>query len=220
MAQLLTPKQKALLDYLHSYRTERGYAPSQKEIAAHFGYRSLGTVQNYLTRLQREGFLERTWNARRGAVLAAVQEVAPAPAPVTALALPWVGRVAAGRLSEAIEQVDAERVEVPLSLLGARPGVEPEKNHFVLEVIGDSMIGDGILPGDWAVIRKQEQARRGQTVVALYKGEATLKRYYPSPLGIELRAANPKYEPIVIRSLTDDEFRLAGVLVGIVRRID
>ena len=62
----LTPKQKAVLDFILSYQDDNGYAPSQNEIAHHFGYKSLGTVQNYLVRLQRQGVLEKAWNSRRG----------------------------------------------------------------------------------------------------------------------------------------------------------
>ena len=62
----LTPKQKQLLDFIMEHTEREGYAPSQKEIAQALGFRSLGTVQNYLVRLEREGFIERSWNARRG----------------------------------------------------------------------------------------------------------------------------------------------------------
>ena len=63
---MLTPKQKAILDYIQGFSGENGYAPSQQEIAKHFGFKSLGTVQNYLVRLERHGFLRKAWNAKRG----------------------------------------------------------------------------------------------------------------------------------------------------------
>src|SRR5689334_9364471 len=95
----LTPKQKQLLDFITKFRSRHGYAPSQHEIAQHFGFKSLGTVQNYLVRLERHGVLQKTWNARRGT------QVVPAPQPLLehgAVPLPLLGRVAAGKPIEAI----------------------------------------------------------------------------------------------------------------------
>ncbi len=195
----MTPKQKRILDFIHAYRERHGYAPSQREIANAFGYRSLGTVQNFLVRLEREGHLQRDWNARRGLV--------PAGVPTTgALELPLAGQVAAGRPIEAIETPDS--LEVPPSMVG--PG-----EHFVLRVRGDSMIGDGILDGDYVVVRKQNHADSGQTVVALINGEATVKRLQRRGDRIELLPANPAMEPIVVPA--DADFAIEGIVVGVIR---
>src|SRR6056297_1074692 len=155
----LTPKQKKVLDFIQTHQEQEGYSPSQQEIARAFGFRSLGTVQNYLVRLEREGVLSRTWNARRGMAV-----LRPASA---GLELPLAGTVAAGKPIEAVQTPDT--LEVPPSMVGGG-------EHFVLRVQGDSMIGDGILDGDYVVVRKQQTADNGQTVVALIDGEATVKR--------------------------------------------
>lgn len=123
----MTPKQKMILDFIQSYADREGYPPSQQEIADSFGFRSLGTVQNYLVRLEREGLLTKDWNARRSMRVIRPQR--------NALELPLVGTVAAGKPIEAIETPDS--IEVPASMVG--PG-----ENFVLRVKGDSMIGDGI----------------------------------------------------------------------------
>jgi repressor LexA len=194
----LTPKQKKILDFIESFTAREGYAPSQQEIAHAFGYSSLGTVQNYLVRLQREGYLARDWNARRG-----LRVVRPESGAVT---LPLAGLVAAGKPIEAVENPDT--VEVPASMVG--PG-----ENFVLKVRGDSMIGDGILDGDLVLVRKQSRAENGRTVVALIRGEATVKRLYQKDGRIELHPANPAMTPILVED--EESFRVEGVVVGVIR---
>jgi len=194
----LTPKQKKILDFIESFSSREGYPPSQQEIAKAFGFRSLGTVQNYLVRLEREELLARDWNARRGMKVIRPKE--------SRLELPLVGMVAAGRPIEAIETPDT--IEVPGSMIGAG-------ENFVLKVQGDSMVGDGILDGDYVVVRKQSTAENNQTVVALIRGEATVKRFYRKGSTIELHPANPAMQPIVVSS--EESFRIEGVVVGVIR---
>jgi len=194
----LTPKQKRILEFITSFTDREGYPPSQREIARAFGFRSLGTVQNYLVRLEREGSLARDWNARRGMRVLQPQ--------VGGFELPLAGTVAAGKPIEAIETPDS--IEVPRSMVGSG-------ENFVLRVQGDSMIGDGILDGDYVVVRKQTDAEHGQTVVALIRGEATVKRFYRKGATIELHPANPAMTPI--RVADDESFRIVGVVVGVIR---
>jgi repressor LexA len=194
----MTPKQKKILDFIEMHIEQEGYPPSQQEIARAFGFRSLGTVQNYLVRLEREGLLSRDWNARRG-----LQVKRPR---VQGTELPLVGSVAAGKPIEAVEVPDS--IEVPSSMVG--PG-----DNFVLRVRGDSMVGDGILDGDYVVVKKQGDAENGQTVVALLGNEATVKRFYRRGKTIELHPANPAMEPISVPPTAD--FRIEGVVVGVVR---
>ncbi|APG25750.1 transcriptional repressor LexA [Syntrophotalea acetylenica] len=194
----LTPKQKQVFDYIARHIETRGFAPSQQEIARAFGFRSLGTVQNYLVRLQREGLLDRDWNARRGLQLRAAEE--------RGLKLPLAGTVAAGKPIEAIETPGS--IEVPPSMVGAG-------EHFVLRVAGDSMIGDGIIDGDYVVVRKQATAEHGQTVVALLDNEATVKRLHRRGDRIELHPANPAMQPIAVSDA--ETFRIEGVVVGVIR---
>lgn len=195
---VLTPKQKKVLDYIEDFTARQGYPPSQQEIARAFGFRSLGTVQNYLVRLEREGFLARQWNARRGMRVVQAQG--------SGCELPLAGTVAAGKPIEAVETPDT--IEVPASMAG-------QGKNFVLRVQGDSMIGDGILDGDLVVVRKQHTAETGQTVVALIAGEATVKRFYRKGRRIELHPANPAMAPILVED--DESFRIEGVVVGVIR---
>ena len=237
---MLTPKQLKVIEYIAEFQKQQGYAPSQHEIAKHFEFKSLGTVQNYLTRLEKQGLLRKSWNAKRSleVVFSKLPSTAAKPMPRDSLIpkvkalqtelqttrtvplpiqkqqnlyeLPVLGRVAAGKPIDYTE-VDL-MLEVPSSL-------HHEKN-YVLKVSGDSMIEDGILDGDYVVVRKQENAEQGQTVVAMIGNEATIKRYYRKSKHVELHPANPAYEPILVDSLTDARgFRIEGVLVGVIRKL-
>jgi len=194
----LTPKQKQVLDFIAQHIESQGFAPSQQEIAGAFGFRSLGTVQNYLVRLERAGLLVRDWNGRRSLRLASVAE--------QGMQLPLAGTVAAGKPIEAIETADT--IDVPPAMVGTG-------EHFVLHVAGDSMIEDGILNGDYVVVRKQATAENGQTVVALLDNEATVKRLHRHGQTIELHPANQSMQPITVN--TEVPFGIAGVVVGVIR---
>jgi repressor LexA len=218
---MLTPKQKAMLDFILQYRESNGYAPSQHEIARHFGFSSLGTVQNYLVRLERQGAIQKDWNSRRGTqVLIRPSEKGPSTPfskgrkvfeeTSSELSLPLLGRVAAGRPIEALEH--GEFVEVPRSMISA------VGDHFVLKVQGDSMIEEGILDGDQVIIKKQRTAQNGQTVVALIGSEATIKIYFHRRGRVELHPANPKYTPIVVDADVKEDFRIEGIMVGLIRK--
>jgi repressor LexA len=195
----LTPKQQKILQYLQAYRAAKGMAPTQWEIAKRFRLKSLGSVQDYLQALEDKGHLSRTWNGRRALQLAGQG--------TPAVSIPLSGYVAAGRPIEAIEQNEA--IDVPAGLL---KGGE----NFALEVRGDSMIDEGIHDGDVVIVRKQETAKKGETIVAIVDGEATVKKYYPKRSAIELHPANPSYHTIVVTP--EQDFRVAGVVVGLLRK--
>ncbi|TKB91778.1 MAG: repressor LexA [Nitrospira sp.] len=120
--------------------------------------------------------------------------------------IPMAGLVAAGSPIEPVPQ--SELIDVPPSML--RGG-----NTFALRVKGESMKDDGILPGDLVVVRKQEAARNGQTVVALVNHEATIKIYFKKDSHIELHPANAAMQPIIVQS--SDTFHIEGILIGVIR---
>jgi len=120
--------------------------------------------------------------------------------------IPMAGMVAAGLPIEPVQQ--SELIEVPPSML--RGG-----ETFALRVKGDSMKDDGILPGDLVVVRKQETARNGQTVVALVNHEATVKTYFKKDSHIELHPANEAMQPIIVKR--SDTFHIEGLLIGVIR---
>jgi len=120
--------------------------------------------------------------------------------------LPLLGIVAAGAPIEPVPQF--ELVDVPPSMLQGG-------DRFALKVKGESMRDEGIFPGDLVIIRKQATARNGQTVVALVNNEATIKTYQAKGNRVELHPANPKMKPILVNP--KDDFRIEGVLIGLIR---
>jgi repressor LexA len=193
----LTKRQKEILDFIRSYRTDHGISPTQREIRARFDLSSFGTVQKHLKRLEEKGALSRDWNRSRG--------ISPREEPPSSRGIPLLGLVAAGRPIEPFPQ--EESIEVPATLLG-------KGDHFVLRVRGESMVDDGILDGDYVVVARRDRAETGQTVVALVRGEATLKRYYPEGSRVRLQPANATMKPLLVegRDLT-----IQGVVTGLIR---
>jgi len=196
----LTEKQKALLGYISRYMEDWGRSPSFEEICSHFGFTSYNTVTTYLKTLERKGYirLPRKKNQKR-----AIEVISPVE--TRRLEFPLLGRVAAGRPIEAVEEIDA--IEIPPSMIG-------KGDHFVLQVKGDSMKEDGILDGDFIVVRKQPTADNGQTVVALINNEATVKKYYQREGHVELRPAHTDMEPLIIN---EGDLRIEGRVVGVMR---
>jgi len=131
------------------------------------------------------------------------------------LEIPLLGRVAAGAPILAEENLDSTvRVDPSLLGRGSKEGI------FALRIKGDSMIGDGIFDGDLIFVRKQQTARKGEIVVAMIEGEATVKRYYPEGNRIRLQPSNPSLSPIYIRRSEARAAEILGVAVGVFRQID
>jgi len=192
----LTKRQKEILDFIRNYRREHGISPTQREIRETFSLSSFGTVQKHLKRLEEKGALSREWNRSRG--------IAPKESDASR-GVPLLGLVAAGRPIEPFPHEEA--IEVPAALLG-------KGEHFVLRVRGESMIEDGILDGDFVVVARREKAESGQTVVALVRGEATLKRYYAEGARIRLQPANAAMRPMMVDAR---DVTIQGVVTGLIR---
>jgi len=117
-----------------------------------------------------------------------------------------VGRIAAGAPLEAIE----DRQSLDLEEMFSRPG-----NTFCLRVVGDSMIAERICDGDYVICERRQDARNGQTVVALLEdGQATLKKFYREKGRIRLQPANPDFQPIYVKDV-----RIQGIVVGVIRKL-
>ncbi len=193
----LTKKQKDVLDFITGYVREHGYSPTQKEIQEFFGFKSLGSVQDYIKYLTAGGFLNNDSHSVRGLMPSTVQQ--------NSEDIPLLGNIAAGTPIEAIESTDM--ISVPVQMLG-------KGQHYALKVKGESMIDDGILNGDIAIIKHQTQADNGQIVVAVVDNETTLKRYFKKSKQVELHPANKTMKPIIIK---DKECEIRGLMVGLLR---
>jgi repressor LexA len=201
LGAMLTKRQKEMVDYLDAYIREHGYAPTLEEIGRAFRLSSLATVHKHLTNLERKGVIRRKWNRSRAL------DVVPQQRRTQAVELPLLGRVAAGAPIEPLE--DTDTIAVPEELVG-------RGETFVLRVKGRSMVKEGILDGDYIVVQSRTNAENGETVVALVRGEATVKRFYREKAGmVRLQPANDEMAPILARA-SDVEIR--GVVVAVMRK--
>lgn len=201
----LTRRQQEILQFIEEFHHREGLTPTHREICERFGYSSYGTVHKHLKLLQQKGFLRRDWNQKRGLELVHRPH---AESPPENFQVPFYGRIAAGKPIEAIS--GDEHLTVPPSLLRGAVG-----DHFVLSVVGDSMIDEGIHDGDLVVVQRSELAEPGQMVVALVDNEATLKRFYPEGETIRLQPSHPTMKALHFPA---DKVTVQGIAVGLMRR--
>ena len=215
---MLTAKQRELLLFIDDRLKDGGISPSFDEMREALELKSKSGVHRLISALEERGFIRRLPNraralevlklpeARPSASVTPIRPAVAAPANDT-MEIPLHGRIAAGTPIEALQ--GTESFAVPAALLG--PG-----EHYALEVAGDSMVDEGILDGDFALIRKAETANDGEIVVALIDNEeATLKTFRREGSMIRLDPANRNYEP---QRYEPRRVQIQGRLAGLIRR--
>ena len=213
----LTPRQQQILELIQHAVAHTGAPPTRAEIAAELGFRSANAAEEHLQALARKGVIELVSGTSRGIRLrgsARSTGAGGATTPFTLslpgmgqLALPLVGRVAAGSPILAQEHVD-QTYHVESSLFVRKP-------DYLLRVRGMSMRDAGILDGDLLAVQATRDARHGDIVVARLGEEVTVKRLRKTADGIELLPENPDFEPIVVQP--DEPFEIEGLAVGLIR---
>ena len=218
---MLTAKQRELLLFIDGRLKGDGVSPSFDEMREALELKSKSGVHRLISALEERGFIRRLPNRARAlevlktpeanaprstASVTSIRPAAPAPANDT-MEIPLHGKIAAGTPIEALQ--GTECFAVPAALLG--PG-----EHYALEVSGDSMVEEGILDGDFALIRKVDTARDGEIVVALIDNEeATLKTFRREGSMVRLDPANRHYEP---QRYDPRRVQIQGRLAGLIRR--
>ena len=197
---MLTKRQQDTLNFIRQYINENGEAPLVTEIAEGLGISSQGTAHRYIQALIDGGYLERLTGRTRGLKLN--EQVFSEQS----LVFPMMGKIAAGRLIEAV----ADESEIDLG------NMFKGKGRYVLKISGESMIGKGIMSGDYVVVESTRQARHGDMIVALVDGyDATLKTMLVNKDGtITLMPANEAFEPVTIDA---KRLSIQGVVVGQLR---
>ncbi|EOA05541.1 transcriptional repressor LexA [Herbaspirillum sp. BH-1] len=213
----LTARQEQILNLIKNAIENTGFPPTRAEIAAELGFRSANAAEEHLQALARKGAIEISPGTSRGIRLResgvpassgiARQMALPHPA-LMQLSLPLIGRVAAGSPILAQEHVE--------KTYQVDPAMFPSKPDYLLKVRGMSMRDAGILDGDLLAVRKTDQARNGQIVVARLADEVTVKRYQKTGSVITLFPENPEFEPIIVKP-DADQFALEGLAVGLLR---
>ena len=202
MPEQLTPRQQAVLAFITRHQRDHGLPPTLQQIADAFGFAQACAAHKHVRRLQQAGHLQVLPGQARGIRLPAKQ-----PRRDEALRLPVLGRVAAGVPIGADAGLHRE-LRLDPALFSLRP-------DYLLRVQGDSMIDEGILDGDLVAVKRGNEARDGQVVVARLDDELTIKRLQHRHGVLRLLPRNPAHAPIEIPPGSD--FAIEGVYCGLVR---
>jgi len=207
---MLTPKQHKLLGFIEQTLAKQQVSPSFEEMKEYMGLKSKSGIHRLIAGLEAKGYVRHLPNQARAL------EVIPRPTNLSAfysvsnddsVALPLVGKIAAGYPIEAVQTQDT--VSVPPQMMGMG-------EHYALMVEGDSMTGAGIMDGDTVIIKRTNRAPDGTIVVALVDGfEVTLKKLHTKGKSVALEPANPAYQT---RIFSADRVEIQGVLVGLMRQ--
>lgn len=205
----LTKRQKDVLEFLADFIDKNRYSPSYEEIAVGLSLNSLATIHKHISSLESKGYLRRAFNQSRSLEIAPryAAEVEKRRAMETGMAVPLLGKIAAGVPVEAIANPEMLHFQD----FAGDPGT------YALQVRGESMIEDHICHGDYVLIQKTDAVRDGEIVVALVDGtETTLKRLYREPNGqVRLQPANSTMEPIYVAAAS---LQVQGKLVAVLRK--
>jgi repressor LexA len=198
---LLSQKQAEILEHIERVIALTGRPPTYRDLAKAAGVSAVGTVQDHVKALVKKGFLTRDEGSRG---------IRPSYQSGT-FSVPILGAVPAGNPIEAIES-SLGSLNVQASSV-SRASIH---RIYALRVFGESMIGEGILDGDFVIVLKGAEVRNGDIVVGMVDGEATVKTYERGKDGrVRLMPANPKFSPIEIRA--DSDNRVEGKVIGLQR---
>lgn len=196
----LTNRQEQVLGFVQSYARVRGYPPTIREIASHFGF-GPRAAKEHLDLIEKKGFIKRGREARSIEILTQAR--------LRFDGIPIVGKVAAGSPIFAEENVEG--------FLKVDGYIANGEEVFFLRVRGDSMQDSGIRNGDYVLVKKQSVANNGEFVVARINDEATVKEFKKNRGRIELIPHNPEYE--IIELTPEEDFEILGKVIGLWRRM-
>lgn len=201
MSDTKRDKQTEIYEFIKKQIIEKGYPPSVREICAGVGLSSTSTVHGHLARLEKKGLI------RRDSTKPRTIEILKDPIiNKEMINIPIVGKVTAGQPILAVENIEDS---FPISL----NYMPSNKDLFILNISGESMIEAGIFDGDLAIIEKCNYADNGEIVVALIDNEATIKRFFKEKDYIRLQPENKTMEPIIV-----EDCQIVGKLIGLFRR--
>lgn len=207
MKKILTKRQQDILDFIESFAQKRGYPPTLREIGNEFGISSTNGVRVNLAALEKKNYIVRRPWLSRGIELVNAPKVLQTDTEVGYI--PIVGKVAAGEPIFAAENIQG--------MLAVDDSFISTKKVFALTVHGDSMIGAGIVDGDYVLARRQHTAESGEIVVFIVGDEITVKRFDTRGDKVLLIPENEAYEVRSIRKNSPD-LQIAGKVVGLMRK--
>lgn len=204
MPVVLYERQRQIIDFIAQFIQRNGYAPNLKQIADAMGLNSLATVHEHIEILVKKGVLRKTGQRKTRSLEIVDKKLSDIDA---GLQLPILGFIAAGKPIEPFSD--------PSAFLSVAPSMISGKSRsYVLQVKGESMIGDGIFDGDYVVIEERHDVKNGDIVVALLdNGLATLKRFFKEATRVRLEPSNAKMAPIYATSV-----QIQGKVIAVIRK--
>ena len=206
-------KERAILKFIEDQVIEKGYPPSVREIGKAIGLSSTATVHAYLAKLEKQGFIKK--EDKKGRTLKVLKGSDGNPIKKASkdfytqrelVDVPIIGKITAGQPILAVENV-TDTFPIPVDFVG-------NSESFMLTVRGESMIEAGILDGDYILVKKQNNARNGEIVVALIGEEATVKTFYKEKDYIRLQPENSTMDPIIV-----PDCQILGKVAGVFRKM-
>ena len=197
----ITPKQKEILEYIKDQILTRGFPPAVREICEAVNLNSTSSVHSHLETLEKNGYIRRDPTKPRAI------EILDDNFNLTRremVNIPIIGRVAAGEPLLAEQNIE-DYFPIPVEYM-------PNKQTFMLQVQGESMINAGILSGDYVIVEQTPSAENGEQVVALIEDGATVKTFYREEGIIRLQSENDAYDPIILTNVT-----ILGKVIGVIR---
>ena len=196
---MLTKRQKQILDFIAIRTKKTEVAPSLGEIRKHFRLKSVSNIHQHIEAIKNKGYLQKEKNQHRSIEVVKERKF---------FDIPILGNITAGQPIEVIENFE-DTVSINNN------SIKNPKEYYALNVIGDSMIDEGIFDGDIVVIKKQSTACNGQTVVAVIDDDkTTLKKIYKEKDQFRLQPANQFMKP-----LFRTEVEIRGVVIQVIRNI-
>ena len=209
-----TRKERAILKFIEEQVLDKGYPPSVREIGKAIGLSSTATVHAYLAKLEKQGYIKK--EDKKGRTLKVIKGSDGNPLKAKSnknfytqkelVDVPIIGKITAGQPILAVENV-TDTFPIPIDFVG-------NSESFMLTVRGESMIEAGILDGDYILVKKQNDARNGEIVVALIGEEATVKTFYKEKDHIRLQPENSTMEPIIV-----PDCKILGKVAGVFRKM-
>ena len=208
-----TRKERAILKFIEEQVIDKGYPPSVREIGKAIGLSSTATVHAYLAKLEKQGFIKK--EDKKGRTLKVIKGSDGNPIKKSnknfytqkeLVDVPIIGKITAGQPILAVENV-TDTFPIPIDFVG-------NSESFMLTVRGESMIEAGILDGDYILVKKQNDARNGEIVVALIGEEATVKTFYKEKDHIRLQPENSTMDPIIV-----PDCQILGKVAGVFRKM-
>ena len=208
MKKLLTKRQQDILDFIEDFLQKRGYPPTLREIGNEFGISSTNGVRVNLAALEKKQYIiRRPWLSRSIELVHAPKVITDTESEISYI--PIIGRVAAGEPIFAAENLEG--------MLAIDDTFISTKKVFALKVKGDSMIGAGIMDGDFVLARRQHNAEPNEIAVFIIGDEITVKRFDSKGDKLLLIPENEAYETRIIKKNSPD-VQIAGKVVGLIRK--